>query len=117
MDNNITLNSIVFRKSFDQKGLSVRQSTTRGINTPDTMTIRRQTTNEGPSKEETSRYSVRFDRQDIDAIDAHSRVSFVQVIVGVPTSSTSSEVGAVVATLRAFAEAEDLVEQVLNGEQ
>lgn len=118
MDPNITINSIPFRRSFDSQDLGVRRDSSRGINNPDIMTVKRQDTTEGPSKEATQRFSVRFDRHVYDADTGKTSVSFVQVIVGVPASAATADVNAVVATVRAFmaSSSPDYIAQVTNGE-
>lgn len=118
MDSNITINSIPFRKSYDSQDLGVRRGTTRGINNPDIMTIKRQDTNEGPSKEATQRFSVRFDRHTFDEATGKTSVPFVQNIIGVPISAASSDIEALIATNRAFwaSVTPDYIAQVTNGE-
>lgn len=118
MNADLTINSIVFAKSFDEKDGSERRSTTRGINTPDIMSIKRQDSVEGKDKTAAKRYLVRFDRVELDAVSGKPyTVSFYTVIV-VPVVAVDADVTAVVATARAFiaSTSPNYITQMLNSE-
>jgi len=117
MNADLTINTIVFAKSFDEKEGSTRTSTARGINTPDLMVIKRQDTVEGKNKVATKRYLVRFDRVTIDD-NLQSITTSAYMVIVVPSTAEQADVDNVVATIKAFAatSAPSLVTQVLNSE-
>jgi hypothetical protein len=66
MDQDLTFNSIVFKKLFDENGRSVRQSIARGVNTPDILTIQHQNYVDSVTKVPGRRHAVRFDQHHVD---------------------------------------------------
>lgn len=116
MNADLTINSIVFKKSFDQEGTSQRQSTTRGINTPDVMTIKSEPYTDAVTKVPGVRYLIRFDRKDIDAANEPYNSS-AYLVIAVPSTENSTDLATLVATFKAAVADADLIAAVLNGEK
>ena len=117
MNSDLTINTIVFAKSFDEKAGSERRSTTRGINTPDIMSIKRQDATDSVNKVAVKRYNVRFDRESVDA-NGQKYVTSAYVVIVVPVIALQADVDAVLATLRAAvaSTSPNYMTQVLNSE-
>lgn len=118
MNADLTINSIVYAKSFDEKDGAERRSTARGINTADVMSIKRQDATDSTTKGATKRYLVRFDRETLDAVTGQKYVTSAYLVIVVPTNALQADVDNVVATLRAFAASTspNYITQVLNSE-
>jgi hypothetical protein len=116
MDADQTYNSILFKKSYDLKEESLRRSTTRGINTPDDMTIRSGDYVDSKNKVPGRRYNCRFDRVTIDTNGAKIN-TFAQLTIGVPSTALQADVDAIVATFRAAVADADHIEDILNEEK
>lgn len=116
MNADLTFNTIVFKKSFDEKDGSERRSTTRGINTPDVLTVKRQDAVQSKSKVPMKRYLVRVDRTDIDATTAASFITSAYAVVEVPALATQAMVDNVITTFKAAVADATLVAAVLNSE-
>lgn len=118
MNADLTINTIVFAKSFDEKDGSERKSTARGINTPDVMTIKRQDAVDSATKQETKRYLARFDRQATDAVTGAKYITSAYIVFVVPALALQADVDDVVATIRAFvaSTSPNYITQVLNSE-
>jgi len=117
MNADLTINTIVFAKSFDEKDGSERRSTARGINLPDVMSVKRQDAVDTKTKVSTKRYLVRFDRVCLDATGQEYTTSAYVVFV-VPSIAVQADIDNVVATIRAFAASTspNYIVQVLNSE-
>jgi hypothetical protein len=115
MDADQTYNSIAFIKSWDKDGISKRQSNTRGINTPDVMTIQSQDYVDSVTKLPGRRYTCKLTRVDVDAnlatIQSHASMTF-----NVPSTVTSAQFAVLVATFRAMVADADHIEDILNNE-
>lgn len=116
MDPDQTYNSIVFAKSYDLAEESKRQSTARGINTPDVMTIRSQDYVDSVNKVPGRRYTCRVDRVVLDANNVKIN-TFAQFTFGIPSTETSGNVATLVATFRAIVADADHIEDILNNEK
>lgn len=118
MNADLTINTIVFAKSFDEKDGSERRSTARGINTADILTVKRQDATDSATKLATKRYLVRFDRENINAVTSQKYTTSAYFVIVVPSIAESEDVSDVVATLRAFvaSTSPNYITQVLNSE-
>jgi hypothetical protein len=116
MDADQTYNSIVFKKTFDLKEESQRQSTTRGVNTPDIMVIKSQDYIDSTTKVAGKRYTCRVDRHDIDA-NVAKIITSSYFVFAIPSTATQAQVDSVVATFRAVVADSDHIEDILNNEK
>ena len=116
MTSDLTFNSVAFKKSYDLKEESLRRSTTRGINTPDDLIIKSQAYVDSQTKVPGNRYTVRFDRTDIDASNRRI-VSSAYLVIAVPESVTQAQLDVVVATFKAGVADADLIVKTLNNEK
>jgi hypothetical protein len=116
MNADLTFNTIVFKKSFDEKDGSERQSITRGINTPDKLIIKSQAYTDSATKVSGVRYTARVDRTDIDA-NLQSIVTSAYLVIAVPSTASQAAVDNVVATFKAAVADASLIVNVLNNEK
>jgi hypothetical protein len=116
MDADQTYNSILFKKTFDLKDESERQSITRGINTPDVMTIRSQDYVDSKNKVPGRRFTCRVDRVVVDANGTKIN-TFAQFTFGIPSTELQANVDVLVATFRAVVADADHIEDILNNEK
>lgn len=116
MDADQTYNSVVFKKTFDSKEESQRQSTTRGVTTPDVMTIRSQDYIDSKTKVSGRRFTCRIDRHDIDANNAPI-ISSAYFVIAVPSTVVQANLDVLVATFRAVVADADHIEDILNNEK
>lgn len=116
MNADLTFNTIVFKKSFDAKDESLRQSTTRSINTPDSLIVRSQDYVDSATKVAGRRFTVRVDRTDIDA-NLQTILSSAYVVIAVPKTATQAQIDNVVATFKAAVADASLIAAVLNNEK
>lgn len=117
MTSDLTINSIDFSKSFDEKDRSVRQSNARGINTPDIMTIQSQEYTDSVTKVKGIRYLMRFDRKAHDSVTGQPYTTSGYVVWQVPSLASGTDASAVVATLKAAVSTDAIVAQILNNEK
>lgn len=115
MNADLTFNTIVFKKSFDLKGESTRQSITRGVNTPDKLVIKGQTYTDSTTKIAGKRYTARVDREDID-VNGDKIVTSMYFVVAIPSTATQAYVDNVVATFKAVVADATFIPAVENGE-
>lgn len=115
MNADLTINSIVFAKSYDDKSGSERRSTARGINTPDVMSVKRQQFTDSATKVPGTRYLVSFDRHDLSEA-GEARVTRAYLVLQVPSTAEAGDVTAIVATFKAAVADADLIGDVLNSE-
>jgi hypothetical protein len=116
MDADLTFNSVAFKKSYDNETTSLRRSTTRGINEPDDLIIRSQPYVDSKTKVSGYRYTIRFDRTDVDA----NLVPIVQsayLVIAVPSTAVQADLDVLVATFKAGVANADLIAKVLNNEK
>jgi hypothetical protein len=116
MNADLTFNTIVFKKSFDEKDGSERRSTARAINTPDTMSIRSLNYVDSETKVPGVRHSARVDRVDIDANGVKYKTSF-QIVAAIPELASSAQVTDVVTTFKALVADASFITAVLNNEK
>lgn len=116
MNADLTFNTIVFKKTFDEKAGSERQSTTRGVNTPDKLIIKSQAYVDSATKVPGTRYTVRVDRQDVDA-NLKTIVTSAYVVVAVPSTAAQAAIDNVIATFKAAVADANLLSNVLNNEK
>lgn len=114
----LTVNSIVFAKSWDNESGSMRQSSARGVNTPDILSIKRQDSSNGRTGVAEKRHTVSFDRVCTDSVTGQTYTVRMYWVAVIPSLATSSDVTAIVATFRDHvAETTDgTIEEVLNNE-
>lgn len=117
MNADLTINTIVFAKSFDEKDGSERRSTARGINTADLLTIKRQDAVDSKTKVANKRYLARIDRETIDA-NLQKIVTSAYIVIVVPATAVQADVDNIVATLRALvaSTSPNYITQILNSE-
>lgn len=116
MNADLTFNTIVLKKAWDLKEESLRQSTTRGINTPDKLIIKSQDYVDSSTKVEGRRFTGRVDRVDIDANLAEI-VTSAYFVVAVPKTATQAQIDNVVATFKAVVADANFITNVLNDEK
>jgi hypothetical protein len=116
MNADLTFNTIVFKKSFDENGGSERRSTTRGINTPDLMTIRSQTYTDSETKVKGTRYTVQIVRVTLD-VNLVPIKTISQFVYQVPGTALAADVTDVTTTLKAVVADASFIPAVLNNEK
>lgn len=116
MNADLTFNTIVFKKTFDTKEESQRQSTARGVNTPDLLVIKSQDYVDSKTKVSGKRYTVRVDREDLDP-NNQKIITSAYLVVAVPSTATQAQLDNVVATFKAAVADANLVANVLNNEK
>jgi len=116
MNADLTLNAVVFKKTFDLKDESQRQSTARGVNTPDLLIIKSQDYVDSATKVAGRRFTGRFDRHDIDA-NLQKIISSAYFVIAVPGTVTQAQLDSVVATFKAGVADANLVVNILNNEK
>lgn len=116
MGADLTVNTIVFKKSYDEENKSLRQSTARGVNTPDRLVIQSQPYVDSTTKVAGTRYTGRIDRVDIDAnlVEINTSAYFV---IAIPKTSPQASIDNVVATFKAMVASATIITEVLNGEK
>jgi hypothetical protein len=116
MNADLTFNTIVFKKSFDEKGGSERRSVARSINTPDLLIIKTQEYVDSKTKVSGTRYTGRVDRIDIDANLQEINTS-MYFVIAVPKTAAGASVTDVVTTFKAVVADANFVTNVLNNEK
>lgn len=116
MNADLTFNSVAFKKSFDEKDGSERRSTTRGINTPDVMVIKSQDYVDSKTKVSGQRFTIRFDRYDLDA-ENQQIITSAYLVIAVPSTVTQTQLDTVVDTFQAAVADANLITNVLNNEK
>lgn len=117
MNADLTFNSIVFEKSFDERDGSERQSTARGINTPDKLIIKSQDYVDSATKLPGRRYTARVDRVSTDSVTGVSYTTSCYFVFAVPANAVSADITAVTATFKAAVANADFMADVLNNEK
>lgn len=115
MNDSLTFNSIVHTKQYDNELRGVRQSSARGINTPDVLTVQNQAYIDSKTKVPGKRFTSRIDRHNVDTNGTPYVVSFY-VVAAIPQLATSTDVSVALATFKAAIADADHMTQVLNGE-
>lgn len=116
MNADLTFNTIVFKKSYDSKDESLRQSTARAITTPDQLIIKSQDYVDSATKVAGRRFTGRVDRVDIDA-NLQKIITSAYFVVAVPSTATQAQVDNVVATFKAAVADATFISSVLNNEK
>lgn len=116
MTSDLTFNTIAFKKSYDLADESLRQSTTRGINTPDRLVIRSQSYVDSSTKVPGTRFTGRVDRVDVDA-NLQEITSSAYFVIAVPKTATQAQLDNVVATFKAVVADANFIANVLNSEK
>lgn len=117
MNADITLNSIVFKRSYDDKSGSLRRDTSRGLNLPQDLSIKSSTYVDSATKVAGQRFVVRIDRSLVGVADGRKAVASAYVVLAFPENADQTDVVSVLATFRATIAAEGLIEGVLNFER
>lgn len=123
MNNNLTISTLSFNLSYNDKAGSERREVSRGVNLPETMTIKSQPYVDSATKVEGKRTVLRFDRY-VEGTDGKPVAVSAYLVVAVPTDAavTSSDVLAVIARINCVLDATspnlDLGEEIfVTGEQ
>lgn len=116
MNADLTFNTIVFKKSYDSKDESLRQSTARAITTPDQLVIKSQDYVDSATKVAGRRFTGRVDRVDIDA-NLQKIITSAYFVIAVPSTATQAQVDDVVATFKAAVADATFISSVLNNEK
>lgn len=116
MNADLTFNTIVFKKTYDLKEESQRQSTARGVNTPDQLIIKSQDYVDSATKVAGRRYTGRVDRVDVDA-NLQSITTSAYFVIAVPATATQAQLDNVIATFKAVVADANFVVNVLNNEK
>jgi hypothetical protein len=116
MNADLTFNTIVFAKQWDNQSGSSRQSTARGINTPDMLIIKHQDAIQGENKLPMKRHLTRIERHSVDAADAVPYLVSFYVVAEISERATSTDVSTALATFKAAVADADLLTKVNNGE-
>jgi hypothetical protein len=112
----LTFNTIVLKKAWDLKEESLRQSTTRGVNTPDKLVIKSQDYVDSATKIAGRRFTGRVDRVDVDANLAEI-VTSAYFVIAVPKTATQAQLDNVITTFKAVVADATFIEAVLNDEK
>lgn len=115
MNADLTFNSVVYKKSFDLKGESQRQSIARGINEPDQLIIKSQDYVDSATKVPGKRYTIRVDRHEIDA-NLQKIIQSAYLVIAVPSTALQADIDVVIATFKAAVADASLITAVLNSE-
>lgn len=116
MNADLTFNTIVFKKSFDEKGGSERQSVARGVNTPDNLIIKSQEYVDSVTKVPGTRFTGRVDRHDLDAA-LQEIITSCYFVMAVPSTATQAAIDNVIATFKAVVADANFMVNVLNNEK
>jgi hypothetical protein len=116
MNADLTFNTIVFKKSFDEKDGSERRSTARGINTPDVMTIRSQKYVDSVTKVAGTRFTAQIIRTTIDA-NLNAINTIAQFTFQVPSTALAADVTDVTTSFKALVADASFIANVLNNEK
>lgn len=116
MNADLTFNSVVFKRSYDNKDESLRQSNARAVNTPDRMFVRSQDYLPSSTKVPGRRYSTKIERHDIDA-NLQKIISSANFSVEVPSTVTQAQLDVLVATFKAVVADASFMTAVLNEEK
>lgn len=115
MNADLTFNTIVYKKSFDENGASTRRSTARDINTPDDLLVKNQAYVDSVTKVPGRRYTGRIDRWDIDA-QSRKVLTSCYFVFAVPETAPAGAVANVTATFKAVVADASFMAAVLNSE-
>lgn len=117
MNASLTFNSVVFEKSFDQEGLSKRQSTARGPSIPDRLTIRSMPYTDPETKVSGTQFQAKVDRYAVDSGSGETYITSFWITARISKHSTSTDQSTALATMKAAVADTDFMADVLNSEQ
>jgi len=118
MNASLTFNSVVFEKAISPVlGTSLRQSTARGINTPDVLSIKNQPYTDSFTKVDGRRFNERIDLWDVDSTTGKRNKLSAYIVIEVPEIATGANVTVLLATFRALVATAGHLEDVLNSEE
>lgn len=117
MTADLTFNSIVFKKAWDNQTESLRRSTTRGINTPDDLQVRSQSYVDSTTKIAGTRYNGTITRVALDGTTGLPYRTQFYFVLAVPGNAVAGDITAITATFKAAVADADLIAAVLNGEK
>jgi len=117
MNADLTFNSVVFKKSWDDadKG-SYRQSIARALNEPDVLTIRSTPYVDSKTKVPGTMRTFRVDRVEIDA-NLQPINQSISCTLRVPQTALQADIDTLVATFKAIVADANFITNVLNNEQ
>jgi len=116
MNADLTFNSVVFKKTFDERDLSERQSIARGINTPDDLVIKTQAYVDSATKVAGRRFQGRVTRVAIDA-NGQPYNTEIYYIANIPQLASGTDLSTVTATFKALVADADFMTNVFNNEK
>jgi len=116
MTSDLTFNTVVFKKAWDNQTGSERRSSTRGVNTPDLLIVKHQDAIQAQNKLPMKRHLTRVERVNVDAADSTQYSVSFYVVAEVSERATSTDVSTALATFKAAVADADLLAAVLNGE-
>jgi len=111
-----TYNTIVFKKTFDNESKGERKSITRGVNTPDVLTVQSQAYIDAATKIGGNRSTVRVDLVNVTAGGVIYTVS-AYTVIAMPELSTATDMSTILTTYRAVVAASGILEAVCAGEK
>lgn len=116
MNADLTFNTIVHAKQYDNEKESARQSTARGMNTPDRLIIKSTGYVSSVTKVPGNRFVIRFERHEVDAA-LQKIILEGYAVFGIPETAPQASVDILVATLKAGIADASLVANVLAGQK
>jgi hypothetical protein len=117
MNASLTFNSVVFEPALLPSGQtgSFRQSSARGVTTPDTLSIAAQNYTDSKYKQPGVRRLARIGGVYKDANGSSHEIAF-QVLGQIPNIASATDVATVLATFKAAVANADFLADVLNNE-
>jgi len=119
MDSNVTYNAVLLAKSYDDATGSRRQSSARGVTTPDILTVKHMDIIDNEYKTPARRHTIRLDAVQVDAGGLLYK-SNAYLVLDISSKATTAQVTVLVATFRAaianVTAGSDIVAGVLNNE-
>jgi len=116
MNADLTFNTIVYKKSYDEVDGSLRQSIARGVNTPDKLVLKSQDYVDSTNKVPGRRHTFSVDRVDIDANLAPIQTRVYGTVV-IPSTSSQAALDNVIATFKAVVADAGFLTSVTNNEK
>lgn len=117
MSPDLTVNSIVYKLNYADKGESLRQSTSRGVNLPDQLTIRSRAYTDAETKVPGVEYNVRLGRVHLNALGTGNSNPSYGITIRVPSDVEANNAATLKATFRALIADVAFIEAVMNGEK
>jgi hypothetical protein len=117
MNADLTFNSIVFEKSFDEKDGSERRSSARGINIPDILSIKSQDYVDSETKVPGRRFTGRVDRVNVDSVTGQRYVVSFYFVCAIPQLAVTGDLTALNATFKAAVADANFIADIQNNEK